>query len=152
MSLFSIDDKLMIYCVKFNWILHLFGFIPTYSHVWLCFIAVRMKYKLPGTRSFFYFGDGTGRVFEEKKVRDGLGTGILSGPVNDWPFLGKQFILLTSLIISLKCMIIDAQKPCSVMKVCFHCSKANLESALAARSGLHVVHVKWHCRGSAGSS
>ena len=112
-----------------------------------------LNYEIQITRYpvIFDFGDGTGRVFE-KKVWDGLGTGILSGPVNDWPFLGKQFILLTSLIISLKCMIIDAQKPCSVMKVCLHCSKANLESALAARSGLHVVHVKWHCRGSAGSS
>ena len=55
--IFLINDKVMIFCVKVDWICH---FISCISHSLLRFVAVRMNYQLPGTQSYSIFG--TGRI------------------------------------------------------------------------------------------
>ena len=67
--MFSINGQIMNFCVWADWICH---FISAFL-ILCCVILLFLYYLVPATRSISIFGLG-------KKVRDGLGTAIPSGP------------------------------------------------------------------------
>ena len=74
-SLSSKNDKKMISCARVYWICHLDSWI---FHPGLCFISFQKKFNYLVPSHFQFSGrDGSGTW---KKVRDGLGNGILSDP------------------------------------------------------------------------